>query len=503
MLSNDLPSDPHSERQTDERRRIVRDIAIAAGVLLFLGGLVVFCYIFFSKPIPPPAEERSVSTAAWIGTSSADREAKPGASLTAGAEQAAPPEDPAQKYAPSPEELKVAESDQPSSPDSGVALGSIRQGTVQKGMPVITSLTRLGVSMADAHELISALRGIFDFRTAKPGHSFEVRVDEESGKPIYFRYDAALTEVYEVERQSDRLVGRKKYIPTDKTLRQYGGTIASSLYATLAEAGAHPTLSGLIVDVLANEVDFYKAQRPGDTFRVLIEEESIKGTFLDYGPVEALEYNGVKCGKKRFYRFAAGDDVTYYDGRGISVPRSVLSIPLHYTKLSSRFGLRYHPILRRKQLHNGVDFYAPPGTPVWVCRSGQVIYVGNNGPNGNLVIVQHDEGLKSYYAHLQRFVSGLKAGTEVKERQIIGYVGSTGRSTGPHLHFGLKRGGQFVDPLKYKVRPGQRVAPRYRQKLQAVVAERGKLLDQTPIKPPSAPLVEAPEEDEILGIEEL
>ena len=307
-----------------------------------------------------------------------------------------------------------------------------------------------------------------------------------------------------MRKQGSEFKGRKKVIPTKKRTRRFGGTIASSLYAALKALEAHPSLAGRIVEVLSTQVNFYKEQRPGDTFRVIVEEETYADTFLGYGPVLALEYNGVKAGQKRFYRFAAGSaEPTYYDTKGVSVPRSVISIPLHYTRISSPFGVRYHPVLKRKKLHNGVDFAASTGTPVWACKEGEVTIAGTRGANGKLVAIKHEEGLESYYAHLSRFASGIKQGVKVRKRQVIGYVGSTGRSTGPHLHFGLKRNGKFIDPLKYKIQPGRPAPPKYRPALKKLIAQRAKELDRTPIEAPDAPLAKVPEAGtEVLGLEE-
>lgn len=382
--------------------------------------------------------------------------------------------------------------------------GRIARGEVRSGVPVIKSLTRLGLSAADAQLIINALDGVFDFRRAQPGQRFEVSFEEAGRRPRRFRYEASLTEVYVVDRAGDGFRGRAVRIPTDRKLRSFGGTISNSLYAALAELGAHPSLTGAIVDVLSMHVDFFREQRPGDTFRVLVEEESLKGTFLGYGPVLALEYSGVKAGKRRFFRFGAGDDdPTYYDEKGISVPRSEIRIPLHYTRISSRFGVRFHPVLKRKQMHNGVDFAAPTGTPVWACADGTIALAQRAGANGNLVSISHGDGLSSHYAHLSRFAGGVRQGVAVRSRQVIGFVGSTGRSTGPHLHFGLKKNGAFIDPLKYKVRPGRPAPGRYAAELAKLIRDRGEALDRVRIAAPSGPLEKVPDaESEVLGLED-
>jgi murein DD-endopeptidase MepM/ murein hydrolase activator NlpD len=480
-----------SPPQTDERRQARRGVLLASGILGVLA-LAIACYLAFAfSKKPDPSEKKEISAADWVGPGTAGAEARENS-----------------KYAPTTEELAGAPDRQNDDRQNGSAESGqqVMHGTVQQGKPVINSLTSLGLSMGDAYALITALNGIYDFRRARPGQSFEVQVDGSAKKPTYFRYEVSLTEVYEVTRRGAGLKGSRKHIETQKTIKRFGGTIASSLYTALVEIGAHPSMSGKIVGVLAHKVNFYKAQRPGDTFRAIIEQESLDGHFLGYGSVIALEYNRKKAGKERFFRFKAGHgEATYYDSKGISVPRSVISIPLHYTRISSPFGRRYHPILKRRIFHNGVDFAASRGTPIWACNEGKVITAARVGANGNLVVIDHGNNLRSIYAHMQRFASHIKAGVAVRARQLIGYVGSTGRSTGPHLHFGLKKNGRFIDPLKYKVQPGQPVAPKYRAKLRAEMKKQGNALDGISIRPPSSPIrdMSDAETEDVLGLEEL
>ncbi|MBW2276521.1 MAG: M23 family metallopeptidase [Deltaproteobacteria bacterium] len=474
---------------------------VAVAVFLVLGGGLAALFVVVGGDENDLGID--ISAADWVGTGKPDG----GAAVTSSAGEPDENGQPAEGYAPP--DATEPEPDQ--SDESGHGDGDanqegrvVKKGEVRSGVPVIKSLSKIGLSARDSQILINSLKGVFDFRKARPGHKFEVHLDEQSGTPVYFRYEVSIVDIYEVRKQGSEFKGRKKVIPTKKRTRRFGGTIASSLYAALKALDAHPALAGRIVEVLSTQVNFYKEQRPGDTFRVLVEEETYADTFLGYGPVLALEYNGVKAGKKRFFRFAAGSiEPTYYSEKGVSVPRSVISIPLHYTRISSPFGVRYHPVLKRRKLHNGVDFAAATGTAVWACKEGEVTIADTRGANGKLVAIEHEDGLESYYAHLSRFASGIKQGVKVRKRQVIGYVGSTGRSTGPHLHFGLKRYGKFIDPLKYKIQPGRPAPPKHRPALKKLIANRGDELDRTPIKAPDAPLAKVPEAgSEVLGLEE-
>ncbi len=372
----------------------------------------------------------------------------------------------------------------------------VHGGEVKSGKPVISSLTAIGLSAGEAQLVINALDGIFDFRRAQPGQRFEVEFDE-AHRVRRFRYHASKTEIYTVERTGDALKGRKITVATQTKQRTFGGTITTSLFGTLQDLGARPALAAMVADILSRQVDFLKAQRPGDTFRVVVEEESLNGEILGYGAVLALEYKGAKAGRMRLFRFQEkGSDATYYDEKLVSIPRSALTIPLYYTSMTSPFGVRMHPVLKVRKMHTGVDFSASPGTPVWSCAEGQVTFAGNKGANGNLVSIRHESGLMSHYAHLQRIEPGIRSGVNVKRRQVIGYVGSTGRSTGPHLHWGITQNGKPIDPLKYRIIPGKKVAAAQRGALQSVVSRLGGVLDGIHIEPPKGELAVVPDNDE-------
>ena len=481
-----------------ERGHAVRDTVVAVAVLAAAAASVGLYFHFSGKTDSAPSGT-AVSAASWLGVS--DTEA--GSNVGGDTDGYAPSGDAVENGAPEAKRPSGEAASEVFAANTEKTDPDARTGTVQSGVPVITSLQKLGLSLQQAHAVISSLKGVFDFRKSRPGDTFSLKVDD-AGAPTYFHYRVSLTEVYEVERNGDTLKGRRKHIPTTHTTRRFGGTISSSLYKTLSSLGADPSLSGKIVGVLANEVNFYKEQRPGDTFRVVVDEESLNGTFLGYGPVSALEYSGVKSGKKRFFLLdVPGREPEYFNEKGISQPRSVIAIPLHYTRISSPFGTRWHPVLKRRAMHNGVDFAAGVGEPVWACREGSITIASKKGANGNLAAIRHDDGLESFYAHLHRFASGIKPGVTVKKRQVIGYVGNTGRSTGPHLHFGMKKNGKFIDPLKYRVQPGRPPEAKYRKALKEIIKKRGRLLDRTRIVPAAEPLEKTPDaESEVLGVED-
>jgi murein DD-endopeptidase MepM/ murein hydrolase activator NlpD len=244
------------------------------------------------------------------------------------------------------------------------------------------------------------------------------------------------------------LTGRQVEVPVEVVRIGRIGTVQTSLGAALDAAGLGRTLVGIFVETFEGAIDFNTRTRAGDTFRVLVDERRVNGELLEYGTVHAITYQGARAGEHEAFWYAPREDLAeFYGADGRALHGGWLRTPLRFDHISSPFDpRRLHPILRRIHPHNGVDYAAGTGTPVWAAAAGTVTFVGRRGANGNLISLRHPDGYETFYAHLSRFARGLERGDEVEQRQVIGYVGSTGRSTGPHLHFGLKRHGRFHRP---------------------------------------------------------
>jgi murein DD-endopeptidase MepM/ murein hydrolase activator NlpD len=206
--------------------------------------------------------------------------------------------------------------------------------------------------------------------------------------------------------------------------------------------------------------------------------------------VHALEYKGARSGELRAYWFEPEPgDGDFFDESGRAMHGGWLRTPLRYDYISSRFNLRRkHPILKRVMPHEGIDYAAAPGTTVWAAAEGVVTFVGRRGANGNLVAIQHSGGYETFYAHLLRVAHGLAHGTHVKQRQAIGAVGSTGRSTGPHLHFALKRQGHMIDPATQLNGPGKPLPEAVLPKFKRAAAQLKHDLGAIPLAAAPAPV---------------
>jgi murein DD-endopeptidase MepM/ murein hydrolase activator NlpD len=216
------------------------------------------------------------------------------------------------------------------------------------------------------------------------------------------------------------------------------------------EAGEQDTLTIAFADILAWEIDFYKDVREGDQFRIVVEKNYKGEQFIQYGTIHAVEYQRSEK-VIRGIRYKDG----YFNENGISLKKAFLKAPLKFSRISSRFSRgRIHPILGGVRPHYGVDYAAPPGTPIWAVADGVVASCGWNSGFGNQVILRHTNGYTTCYGHLSAFGRGIRRGIRVKQQQVIGYVGSTGLSTGPHLDYRLTKNGQFRNPLKESFIPG-------------------------------------------------
>ncbi len=336
------------------------------------------------------------------------------------------------------------------------------------------ALLDAGLSTQDCVAIENALRPLMDFRRCRPRDRFTV-VRDKSQKLLRFRYQANSTEYLEAVRTPQgAFVGSKQKVPVSRERIARGGVVMASLGDALMREGFRRTLVGDFIDVFQGQIRFDTQARVGDVFKVLVDERSIDGKFLDYGPVLAIEYQSQVAGTLRAFYFEAGEENKgYYNAEGRAMHGSWMVTPLRYERISSPFDPhRMHPILKRPKPHYGVDYAAPSGTPVWAAASGRIRFAGMKGANGNLIGIRHENGYETYYAHLLRISSGIRSGVRVKQRQVIGYVGSTGRSTGPHLHFGLKHQGRFIDPLREMHSPGRVMA---RKHLHAFKRQRKKM----------------------------
>lgn len=360
------------------------------------------------------------------------------------------------------------------------------------------ALINAGTTPVDADALIASLGKVVDFRRAKPEDQL-IFERTSNGQLQSFEYRASTTERYQAKRQGDgKFVGSKIDVPVEHRRISVGGYVSDSLGRALEALGLKSSIAGVFIEAFEGKIDFKKHARQGDSFRIIVEEDWVEGASLGNQRVEALQYSGTKAGELYafWYEPTAGEG-DFYDESGRALHGGWLRTPVRYDHISSGFDLhRRHPILHRIMPHNGLDFAAAPGTTVWAAADGVVTFAGKRGPNGNLISLQHSGGYETFYAHLLRTAHGITRGAKVKQRQPIGAVGSTGRSTGPHLHFALKHNGTFLDPAKLLNGPGKLLPESQLPKFKHAAAQLKRDLAAIPLAAAPAPTGSAPAKDD-------
>ncbi len=322
----------------------------------------------------------------------------------------------------------------------------------------------------------------FDLRQVVAGNSYKAFLSPDSTEKLtYLVYEKSAID-YVVFNFKDSLTIQNSQKEVTLVRKLNEATISSSLWETIYKLNLNPNLALDMSDIFAWTVDFFGLQK-GDKFKVLYDEKYVGNTSVGIGTIYAawFEHKG-----ERFYayRFAQDSTPSYWDEKGNSLKKSFLKAPLHFSRITSRYsGSRLHPVLKIYRPHTGVDYAAPIGTPVMAIGDGFIVEKGYNGAAGNYVKIRHNSVYTTGYNHLSRFGAGIANGVRVKQGQIIGFVGSTGYSTGPHLDLRFWMNGQPIDPLKVKAPPVEPIKPEIIATYQEFLKKINEKLDSIPLMP--------------------
>ena len=370
---------------------------------------------------------------------------------------------------------------------------SIEYGIIVDSLEVIRDNVKRNEFLADILLRYDVDYNLIDQIARSPGEVFNVK-KIRAGYPYivirsldslqstyYFIYEQSATE-YVVLDLRDTLNIYKGEKELERRLTFSSGTISSSLWNTMVDNGIDPNLANEMSEIYAWTIDFFGIQK-GDNFRVIFEEFYVEDEYIGLGKVLAANFNHI--GHDYYACFFEQDSCgDYYDDEGGSMRRTFLKAPLRYRRISSGFSYsRMHPVLKYRRPHLGVDYAAPTGTPVLAVGDGVVTFAAYTKQGGNTVKIKHNGTYSTAYCHFSGYSKGIKQGVHVKQGQVIGYVGSTGLSTGPHLDFRFYRNGKALDPLKVKSPPAKPVDSAYfdiyRIYCDSLVAE----LDSIPVLP--------------------
>jgi murein DD-endopeptidase MepM/ murein hydrolase activator NlpD len=358
---------------------------------------------------------------------------------------------------------------------------------VASGETLMSLLGRAGIASAEATQVIDALIKVFDPRDLKAGQKVTITFDPAPwgfGQGEFSRVGLAADPIREIQvRRNPKggFSGREEKRQVSRQVAHYSGKIKSSLFESATNAGIPAQVIINMIRVLSYDVDFQRDIQAGDTFEVLFEGwYDTKGKLVKSGDIlyAGLDLSGAEI---TLYRFEDGSGASdFFNGKGESAKKALLKTPVDGAKITSGFGMRHHPILGFSKMHKGIDFGVPPGTPIMAAGDGSVEMAGPNGAYGNYVRIRHGSGFATAYAHMQRIAQGVHTGRRVMQGQIIGFVGSTGRSTGPHLHYEVMQGNNQVNPLSIKVPTGIKLAGRDMDRYQAHKRATDLLMAQIP-----------------------
>lgn len=334
-----------------------------------------------------------------------------------------------------------------------IELYNVKYDTLRPRQTLADVLFSFGFTAQQIHTLVQCPDSIFDARRLRPGQACALLCAKDSATtPRYFVYEESVKE-YVVFDLLDNYAAVRGKNPAEWRTAEVAGVVNSSLWVAMQESNASPQLAVLLSHIFGWSIDFFGIQK-GDEFRLIYSQEYVEEKPLNNFRIEAASFCASDSTVYAIPFVQDGEEL-FYNADGNSLEGAFLKAPLDYYRISSRFSnSRFHPVLKRYRAHHGVDYAAPVGTPVYAVGSGKVIAKAYQaGGGGNYVKIRHNSTYVTTYMHLSRFAKGLKVGDAVKQKQVIGYVGSTGISTGPHLDFRVHENGKPINPLTIKSQP--------------------------------------------------
>ena len=360
------------------------------------------------------------------------------------------------------------------------------EGVVGKNQTLSTILAPFNVSYQIIDEIARKSKDIFDVRKIAFNKKFTVLTGRDSSEAQFFIYEPNPSEY--VVFKLDEVSIYKEEKPVEYRDVEIGGEISSSLYVNMTQLGITPDLIDQFADMYGWVVDFQRLQK-GDKFKVVYKEKVVDDHVVGITDIEAayFEHMGEPY---HAIPFEQNGELSFFDQEGNSFKKAFLRDPLKYTRISSRYNLnRYHPVQKRYKPHLGTDYAAPTGTEIRSVGEGTVVDARFTSANGNYVKIKHNGTYTTQYLHMSKIASGMKPGTRVKQGQVIGYVGSTGLATGPHLCFRFWKNGKQEDWLKEKIPPSDPILPANRMAFEQVKMDKLRLLANIPFTLPADKLV--------------
>lgn len=338
--------------------------------------------------------------------------------------------------------------------------------TVKSGETLSVLFERAGLGNSLLHSILSSSKEAKRFTQLKVGQTVSFEFDENKQLKTLSSQINTLESIHlEKQADSENFVFRKDIAQTQTREKYAQGSIEGALFAATKKANVPYGLALDMANIFGYDIDFAQDLRKGDTFEILYEEKTLNGQAVGTGNILTARFtNRGKVYTAVRYTDKNGN-TSYYSADGSSLRKAFIRTPVDFARISSRFSNgRKHPILNKIRAHKGVDYAAPRGTPIKAAGDGRVVLAGRKGGYGNTVIIKHGQRYQTLYAHMNGFAKGIRNGTNVKQGQIIGYIGTTGLSTGPHLHYEFQVNGVHVDPLSQKLPISDPIHPAEKQR---------------------------------------
>lgn len=347
----------------------------------------------------------------------------------------------------------------------GICLDSfiVHKGIIKSGQTLGEIFYLHHIDHPIINKIVLKSKNIFDFRKAAPDNRYTVLCSNDSNEVAqYLIYEESVSSyiVFDITNNIDVYRGEKEI----SIIRRVAyGTISSSLWLTMEELNLSPRLVNEISTIYAWTIDFFKVQK-GDSFRVYYEDKYVDGKYIGIGNILAAEFTHKGNNFYSFYFKKNTNYGDYYDEDGNTLRKAFLMAPVDYKRISSRYSRkRKHPVTGQWKGHFGTDYAAAKGTPIWSTANGTVTKASFTKNNGNYVKIKHNNKYTTQYLHMSKIKSGIRNGTFVKQGEIIGYVGSTGLATGPHVCYRFWKNGKQVDPYRQKLPPGDPISNENRE----------------------------------------
>ena len=352
--------------------------------------------------------------------------------------------------------------------------------TIALGDNLYQVLVNHGVKIQEVGGLIAAWRSLPELQKLRPGEILELIFARDSQRLEKVRYQNMQGQVLATTRTEQGWTTSRYAKPVVVTSALARGAIKDSLYQSAVDENIDFELALALADIFAWDIDFFVDLRPGDHYSFLYGQRFREGKLIGNGRIVAAHFQNGSRRHRAYYYQASGKRADYYDDQGNSLRKVFLKSPLRYSRISSGFSKRrLHPILKIYRPHPGVDYAAPTGTPVAAVGDGRVISKRWKNGYGRFIAIRHNSRYITSYGHLYRYASKIKVGSNVKQGQVIGYVGASGLATGPHLDFRMKKDGRFVNPLKNRLPAARPVPPNYLSDFKKRVASLEEELAQT------------------------